>query len=100
VIGLVVVLVFVAAVLVMEVLVRGRCLRRIESWAAANRFQIRSVKRRWFSVGAWGFWTWGGSRRYFDVTVTDKSGATRVGTAKIHGGFGGVVADVIDVRWV
>jgi len=89
------------AVVFGEVVAGRRCLRRIEQWAAVNHFQVESVERLWVSTGAWGVWRAAGgrSRRYFNVTITDEAGSTRSGTAKIYGGIGGLVADLIDVRW-
>jgi hypothetical protein len=97
--GLIVFLTAVAIVVLLESMAMRRCRTRISTWASQNRLIVTSMKRLWFSSGRWGFWAGGRSRRYFDLIVTDRAGMTRAATAKIYGGFGGYVADVIDVRW-
>ncbi len=91
--------VFIAASVILERIAMGRARARIGEWATQNRFQVSSAKRLWFSAGTWGSWTGSRNRRYFDVTVTDASGAIRTGTVKVWGGYGGITADMIDARW-
>jgi hypothetical protein len=99
VIALVIIPVFIVASVAMEVVAMRRCRSRIEQWATHNRFQIASVKRLWLSRGSWGIWSGAWSRRYFNIAVSDRTGSQHTGTAKIFGGFGGIAANEIEVRW-
>jgi hypothetical protein len=97
--ALIIVPLFVLASLSLEVVAARRCRYRLQQWAAMTGLQLRSVKRLWLSTGTWGIWSARSSRRYFNVTGVDRTGTERTGTAKIYGGFAGVAADEIEVRW-
>ncbi len=93
---------FILASVTLEIVASRRCRHRIQEWAAVEGGQVESVKRLWFESGTsamWGIWTGGRNRRYFNITVSDRTGSKRTGTAKVYGGFGGVVADEIEVSW-
>ena len=98
-IGFVVLPLFVLVAIGMEVIAMRRCAARIDTWASINGVKVTSAKRLWLSTGTWSGWAGGRNRRYFNLTVDGPSGSTRSGTAKIWGGFGGVLADEIEVRW-
>lgn len=76
-----------------------RCLKRIHQWAADNHFGLGTVKRSWFSTGSWGARSGSLSHRLFDVVVTDETGTSRSGMVRMSGGLGGLVANVLEVRW-
>jgi len=100
VIALIVFPVFVVVSIIMEAVALRRGRQRIDRWASENHYQLQAVRRRWLRTGPWGFWFNGKTSRIFEVVVTDSVGGTRTVFAKVRGGFGGFVADVIDMRWV
>lgn len=75
-----------------------RCRRSIHEWVVVNDVQVQSVSRRRFSMGPF---TWRGARwsRVFALTATDRSGRSLQGFARVGGGYAGVLADEVDVRW-
>ena len=83
----------------LEFIATRRCRRRIDEWVTTQGLRTQSVTRRWFPVS--GPWAWSGGRshRVFGLTATDAQGQSRQGFARIGGGWGGIVADEIDVRW-
>jgi hypothetical protein len=76
-----------------ETVASRRAPRNIEQWMQLHHCDLKSVKRRWLS--------WQGSRwtRVYSVTAVDAIGNSRVGIARVSGGFGGVKADHIEVLW-
>jgi hypothetical protein len=90
-------LVLVSAAL--ESIAMRRCRTSLRGWAtAAGGVQINSLKRQWLFLGPW---QWRSNRwaRVFAVTATD-AGRPRRGFARVTGGFGGLTADEVEVRWL
>ena len=104
VIGFVLLPVILVAAVGMEFIAMRRCKARIRMWAMTSGVEVTACERLWLPTEAWFSRTGGLSmmarnHRYYRVTVTDPNGSSRRGTAKIGGGFDGIVADEIEVRW-
>jgi hypothetical protein len=89
---------FMAASAAIEPLAMLRCRRSINEWAIVNEVRMESISRRWFSPGPF---KWRGARwsRVFALAATDRSGRSLQGFARVGGGYAGVLADEVDVRW-
>jgi hypothetical protein len=97
VVGYIALSVLLGVSLALEPIAISRCRRTIRDWAAVSGLQLTSVTRRWVALGPY---RWRGSRwsRVFAVEALDHSGVRRVGFARVSGGFGGLVADEVEVR--
>ena len=89
---------FMAASVAIEPLAMLRCRRSIHEWAVVNDVRVQTISRRWFSLGTF---TWRGARwsRVFALTATDRSGQPLQGFGCVGGGYAGVLADEVEVRW-
>jgi len=74
------------------------CRRSIQRWAVVNDVRVQALSRRWFALGPF---TWRGARwsRVFALTAMDKSGQSLNGFARVGGGYAGLLADEVEVRW-
>jgi hypothetical protein len=75
------------------------CEKRIEAWASDNTFRLESAVQKPFGDGnPWGLWGTGRGTRFYQVTVLDTSGATRVGWVRIRAGWT-IGGGKLEVRW-
>jgi hypothetical protein len=75
------------------------CEKRIDAWATAQHFQVQSAVPT--SIGGanpWGLWGTGRGTRFYQVTVLDASGGTRIGWVRIRAGWT-IGGGRLDVRW-
>jgi hypothetical protein len=75
-----------------------RAKKAILEWAQVSDVRVNSLSRRWLSLGPF---QWRGSRwnRMFYVTAEDASGRQMEGYARVGGGYAGLIADEVEVRW-
>jgi len=93
------ILIVIGLAIALQVSGSTRCVGQIERWAAANHFELASVKRRWFGWGSGFMFGRSRAQRLFDIVVRDEAGHERVGVAKVGGWFMGAFTEQVDVRW-
>jgi hypothetical protein len=89
--------VFVIASIAVEFVASRRSHKCVEDWAHVSGMKIHAIRRRWLFLGPWQ-WRTGRWSRVYVMSISDREGKERQAFAKVGGGFGGLIADDIQVR--
>src|SRR5512136_1307150 len=76
------------------------CEERLSKWVAEHHYSLVSVTKRSLGGGnPWGLWGTGRGTRFYEVTIVDDAGVSRVGWVRIRAGIRGIGTGRLDVRW-